>query len=93
MPNWLQKIPLPPSLSKKKDLPTLRQNGGLMPSNPYDERPSTLPSASVIYGVAASAMFVMALYLMVNGHLLTGFLVVLPGVALLGFALHYLKHR
>jgi hypothetical protein len=33
----------------------------------------------------------MALYLAVMGHWFTGLLVVLPGVALWGFALHFLK--
>jgi hypothetical protein len=51
-----------------------------------------LPNASLIYGVAASALFVVALYFMFTGLWFTGLLVLLPGLCFLGFALHFLKY-
>ncbi len=55
--------------------------------------PATLPSASVIYGVAASGLFVIALYFLLTGRWFTGALVLLPASCFLGFALHFLKVR
>ncbi|MDP9127426.1 MAG: hypothetical protein M3N08_04090 [Pseudomonadota bacterium] len=63
-----------------------------MPVNPTDNGPATLPNASIIYGVAAGALFVMAIYLALSGSLFTGALVCLPAAAMTGFALHFMKH-
>ena len=91
MANWLQKILLPAAdmLPKNRNLPTVQRGGQLPASTGLPH--AKLPNASVIYGAAAGAMFVMSVYLIFTSHWFTGLLVALPGLALLGFALHFLK--
>lgn len=93
MANWLQKTSQT-YLAKLKavHLPAVRplqlpavSRGG---ANRSSEQ---LPAASVIYGVAASALLVISLYFLFTGRWATGLLMLLPAAALLGFALHFLR--
>jgi hypothetical protein len=93
MANWLQKTSQT-YLSKFKtiNLPMVRPPQ--LPAAPGDygpQPPASVPPASFIYGIAASALCVMSLYFIFTGHWVTGLLVLLPAAALLGFALHFLK--
>ena len=54
--------------------------------------PARLPNASVIYGIAASILFVFVLLYFFRGMWFTAFLLLLPAVCFLGFALHFLKN-
>lgn len=93
MVNWLQKVSQS-SLAKMRtvNLPVLRKAQPLVPLNPL--APSQgLPPASIIYGVAASALVVMAAYLLVVGQWFTAFLVLIVAIALLGFALQFIKRQ
>jgi hypothetical protein len=92
MANWLQKASRA-SLSKLKtvNLPAVRQGQSLRPLQPLSGQPARVPPASIIYGVAASALFVMGIYFLFTGRWVTGLLVALPAAALLGFAMHFLK--
>jgi len=93
MANWLVKI-LPPEAVRRlqgRNLPTNIRPGTPMarPGSP----PAILPNASIVYGIAASALFIIALYFMFfRGAWITGFLVLLPAAGFLGFALHFIKH-
>jgi hypothetical protein len=51
-----------------------------------------LPNATIIYGGGAGALFAAALYLLAKKHWMDGLLTMLPATALLGLALHLLKH-
>jgi hypothetical protein len=93
MANWLQKI-IPPSLQGPagRNLPTrLRQTS--LTTSPRNAPSGALPNASVIYGVAASVLFVIGLYfLLFTNRWVAGLLVMLPAGCFLGFALHFIKH-
>jgi hypothetical protein len=96
MANWLQKI-LPPATRQgpgRGNLPANPQRGK-PPSTQLGARSpaSQPPNASIIYGIAASALFVIALYFLLFGHrVVAGFLVMLLAVCFLGFALHFLRY-
>src|ERR1700735_95877 len=94
MANWLQKIlpPAPPQGQNRKNLPAnMRQKPLMMPGG--RPPPSGLPNASLIYGIAASVLFVVGIYLMLFGHkLFGGFLVILLAACFMGFALHFIKY-
>ncbi|MFY9288026.1 MAG: hypothetical protein WAO98_05945 [Alphaproteobacteria bacterium] len=93
MANWLQKIILPvPSGQKNQTLPTVLKSRPIA-SPQQQTAPDKLPGASIIYGMAASALFVVALYFLLSGLWFTGFLVLLPAGCFLGFALYFLKSR
>ncbi len=92
MANWLQKVSRSAAKLKTGNLPVLRQWQPLAPPRSSSGgQPAQLPPASIIYGIAARALFVMGLYFLFTGRWFTGFLVILPAVALLGFAMHFLK--
>jgi len=93
MANWLQKIlpPTPPREQGRRNLPVNLRRGPL-PAPLGMQPPGRLPNASVIYGIAASALFVIALYFLVFEHrFISGFLVLLLASCFLGFALHFLR--
>ena len=92
MANWLQKIlpPAPPAQTGR-NLPSQIQNNRPLVPVP-GELIRGVPNASVIYGMAASALFVIALYFVFNGKWITGGLVLLPAGCFLGYALHFLKY-
>lgn len=50
-----------------------------------------IPNASLIYGVAASILFAIALYNFFTGVWFTGLLLLVLAVALFGYALVYLR--
>lgn len=50
-----------------------------------------LPNASIIYGIGASVLFVLALGLLFNGLWLTALIVMLAAASFLGFAVHYIR--
>lgn len=91
MSKWLAKI-LPSSSGQSgRNLPVRARSGppsAPKPRNPQDK----LPNASVVYGMAASALFVVAVYFLFTGMWFTGMLVLLPAACFLGFALHFLRH-
>jgi len=92
MANWLQKIRLPvPVAQKSQNLPVVAKTGSL-PMQAESRAPQDkLSNASVVYGMAASALCVVALYFFFIGLWFTGVLVLLPACCFLGFALHFLK--
>jgi hypothetical protein len=91
MANWQQKIILPQKPNGRA-LPAERRPGSLQAAR-RGAAPPALPNASVIYGVAASALFVIGLYFLLFEHRwIAGGLVMLPAGCFLGFALHFLKH-
>lgn len=70
--------------------------GGSLPSRaPRKGSPPSqaqrLPNASVVYGVGASVLFVLAFAILFNGLWLTSLLVMLPALCFLGFAVHYIR--
>jgi hypothetical protein len=90
--NWLQKFINPAPLAPKGNtLLVKRQEGQVaIPTQPT-VAPAVLPPASVIYGIAASGLFVIALYFLLTGRWFTGALILLPASCFLGFALHFLR--
>ncbi|MDX2027621.1 MAG: hypothetical protein SFW62_03180 [Alphaproteobacteria bacterium] len=93
MQKWLQKILPPSTASSGRNLPAAVRSGQLPAQNAKNTPPETLPSASVIYGVAASLLGVVALYLLFSGRWVTALLVFLLAACFLGYALHFLKYR
>jgi hypothetical protein len=91
MANWLQKLGTQNLAGgKKANLPAQLQQGQLV--QPPRFQASGLPNASIIYGVAAAALFGIALCFLLSGGWFTGLLVVLPAACFLGFSLHFLKN-
>jgi hypothetical protein len=88
MANWLQKFQPP---AETGNLPAQRPAGSLAQRN--SRPPDTLPSASIIYGIAASTLFVLAVYFLLIGATVKGLLILLPAACLLGFAVHFLKAK
>jgi len=87
MTNWLEKI-IPQNLQNSTGRNLL--NPG---RTPRGAQPNILPNASIIYGVAAAALFVIALYYLFFGHSwVKALLIMLPAGCFLGFALHFIKH-
>ena len=94
MANWLKKSVTPAkNLAKKPSLPA--QSGGAgLPSFLTGPRGSeSLPNASIVYGVAAGALLVVALYFLFTGKWFTGFLVLLLAGCFFGFAFHFIRYR
>jgi hypothetical protein len=95
MANWLQKIlpPAPRPGQNRPNLPVNKRNGPPLSTQFGARRPSSQPpNASIIYGVAASGLFVIAVYFMLFGHrAFAGFLVLLLAICFFGFALHFLR--
>jgi hypothetical protein len=97
MSNWLDKFTknLPKAGPVKRNLPAARpQARPPAQYKPTAPRPpdAKIPNAALIYGGAAGAMFAVALVFLFKAHFLTAFLVCLPGLGLLGFSLHFIKH-
>jgi len=92
MANWLQKITLFLAASPKgAKVPMLRAEQRPGPLAPSSAATPSLPNASIIYGVAASALFVFGLYFLLTGRWFTGALICIVGGCFLGFALYFLK--
>jgi hypothetical protein len=93
MANWLQKIlpPAPPRGQTRRNLPANVRRGPL-PAPFGTQIPGQLPNASIIYGIAASALLIISLYFLLFEHrFVAGFLVMLLAACFLGFALHFLR--
>jgi hypothetical protein len=87
MPDWLQKFTAQMPKSKASGLPaTMRRN-----SSGVQTSGQSLPPASVVYGIAAAALFAVALCFLFAGSWFTGILVLLPAGCFLGYSLHFLK--
>jgi hypothetical protein len=84
MANWLEKI-LPPPQSKGRNL-AVQSRPGSAPSS------GQMPNASIIYGIAASVLFIVAIYFLFSRMWFTGLLVCLPASCFLGFCLHFMRH-
>jgi hypothetical protein len=92
MANWLEKLLLPaPQRQANRNLPApVKQNRPLTSAG--GPQAGGLPNASIVYGGAASALFVIALYFALIGRWVTGGLVLLLAGCFLGYALHFLKY-
>ena len=97
MANWLQKILMTPTTTRKPSrLPMQSPGASHLPAHPPKSTlpaQKALPNATVIYGIGASLMFISSFSLMWNGRWLPAFLVFFLGGCLTGFALHLLKHQ
>jgi len=92
MTNWLEKfVPRLPQGPTNRNLSVdVNQNRPLAPGQ--NSFLAGVPNASLIYGAAASALFVIALCFVFRGRWITGFLIMLPAGCFLGYALHFLKY-
>jgi hypothetical protein len=91
MSNWLDKILPPPTRQGGTNLPSKDVWSSFLPP-PAASAQGRLPNASLIYGIASAAIFGVGLYFLFTGMWLTGLFTMLPAVALLGYALHYLRY-
>jgi hypothetical protein len=90
----LQKNEPPKGSSDQKPLlPALLRNfGGIQPSFFENKHGSgKLPQASIIYGIAAAVLFVVAIYFFFTAAWFTGILLLVPAGCLMGFALQFLR--
>lgn len=81
--------------SKCQNLPSLDIRGIKLPASWTDNdliKDGKLPNASVIYGIGAGGLFAFAFYSFFMGGWFTGLFLLLPAVALMGFALLYIRH-
>lgn len=95
MKKWLQKIINPSTaLALKRNLPAKTQSGKppVLTTLRNLELTKGLPPATIVYGVAAGALFAFAFYLLATGAWVNGLLTMLPAGCFLGFAVHLLKH-
>ncbi len=88
MANWLEKIVPRTPANRGRTLPAPLGQGASSGSSH-----GKLPNASVVYGVAASVLIVVALVFLMRGHWFTALIIMLPAVGFLGFALHFIKHH
>jgi hypothetical protein len=51
-----------------------------------------MPNASIVYGVAASVLCMIAIYFLFSRLWFTGLLVLLPAACFLGFSLYFMRH-
>jgi hypothetical protein len=97
MGNWLQKILMPTTPTKKAGkLPAQAPRTKHLPAQPFKygaPLPASLPNATVIYGIGASLLFVASFSLFLAGRWFPGIGVFFLGACLTGFALHLLKHQ
>ncbi|MDR3450767.1 MAG: hypothetical protein P4M15_13660 [Alphaproteobacteria bacterium] len=86
MANEVQKKPSLPAKNAQGKAVAASQAGVTAPAQ-------SLPNATIIYGIGASLLFVASLFLLLQGRWFTGFLTILVGGCLVGYALHFLKHQ
>ncbi len=95
MTNWLQKIistPLKVASSKSRLPAKTGQNRNAVQVGGVNKK-AALPNASIIYGIAASVLFVIAVFSFLSGAWITGLLIFLPLGCFVGFAVHFIKHQ
>jgi hypothetical protein len=95
MVDWLQKI-----ITSVSGVPQLRTglpvktNPNRLPTRGMPlKNKKALPNAAVIYGTAASVLFMVSLFSIISGSWVSGLLVLLPAAGFLGFAMHFIKHQ
>jgi hypothetical protein len=93
MANWLQKFMPPAATGERIRNALVPVKSGQLVKPGMAAAPENLPNASVIYGVAASVLIVVAVYFLFTGLWFTAFLVLLPAACFLGFALHFLGSK
>jgi len=91
------KLPVPRALVEKGKarLPSLEHQAKTLVQailKVGKEGKENIPNASLIYGVAAAILFAIALYYLFTGTWFNGFLVFVLGVAMFGYALHFLQN-
>jgi hypothetical protein len=95
MSNWLQKI-LPPAAAPaaKPNLAAKLQKAYLpvLAKLRKMELTKGLPPAAIVYGMAAGALFALALYFLFDGLWVNGLLTLLPAACFLAYAMHFIKH-
>lgn len=80
---------------KARSLPSLDVRNIKIPacwSEQSSAQNGKLPNASIIYGFGAGLLGAFSLYSFFTGVWLTGFLLLIPAVALVLFALHFIRH-
>jgi hypothetical protein len=83
----------PSSTTSARHLPVVRKSTPL-PARMQAQGPAgKLPNASVIYGIGASVLFVLAVFFLFKGILLTGALLIILAGCLAGYALHFLRYQ
>jgi hypothetical protein len=95
MANWLEKL-LPPTPTRQgpktgnRNLPANygqnRLPTGRLPPN------QQMPNASIVYGIAASLLFVLSIYFLFSRMWFNSLLVLLPAACFLGFSMYFMKH-
>lgn len=56
-----------------------------------DKQSTNLSNASMVYGIGASALIVISLFFFIAGMWGRAFMILLPALCFLGFALHFMK--
>jgi hypothetical protein len=95
MKNWLQKSVSPPAkTAQKSNVPAKVRPvlSSALTTLGKLELTKGLPPATIVYGVAAGALFALAFYFLARGFWVNGLLTMLPAGCFLGFAVHLLKH-
>ena len=102
MPDWLTKFlqpNAPKTTASKRQVVAAKSNalpaksGNASPVRNYvPAEPAQLPNASIIYGIAASILLVIAILFLFRGMWGTFLVVLLPAFCFLGLAIHFLKH-
>lgn len=94
---WIEKLSQSPKKGqKRRNLPSLDLRGARSLFDLNGRRSSQdeeLPNASIIYGMGAGGLIACALYSFVMGSWFTGLFLLVPAAALIGFALHFIKHH
>ncbi len=90
MANWLEKYLNP--LIKAGQLPVARQEGAPGVYRGARSPRADLPSASVIYGIAASVLSIFGTYILFTGRWFAGLVMILLAGCMLCFALHFLRY-
>ncbi len=85
MGNWLQKVFPPPAVpTRKSNLPATDAR--------FQPQRTTLPNASIVYGIGASLLFVAAFFFLISGRWFVGLGVLALGACLTGFAIYLMKN-
>jgi len=87
---------LPTTIGKgKTTLPALQHQARRLVEgmvNGTSKGEEKIPNASLIYGIASALLVSIALYYLFTGGWFNGFMVFVLGVALFGYALHFMQN-